>query len=125
MRRPLVFSLPVEEKWTELRDRGLTADWEVLGASAWNHGLLDPAQIAVEEQPVGAVPFGKAVPAVFLRTPGAPLAGWTSQDGVAGDPPVQTSLPATGQADAKMLQLVPYASTKLRMTAFPVLSSHA
>ena len=63
MRGPLVFSLPIGERWTKIRDRGLTADWQIFGESPWNYGLIQPAEIAVKERPIGVIPFAKSNPA--------------------------------------------------------------
>ncbi len=43
-RGPLVFSYGIGESWVKLRDRGLTADWQVFPTSSWNYALnVDPA----------------------------------------------------------------------------------
>lgn len=43
-RGPLVFSLNVGESWVKLRDRGMTADWQVFPTAPWNYALnVDPA----------------------------------------------------------------------------------
>ena len=116
MRGPLVFSLPIRERWTKIRDRGLTADWEVFGDSPWNYGLAQAAEITVKEQPIGVIPFAKATPAVTLATEGVRLSQWRGSDGTADAPPQD----ATGASGEKTgLDLVPYASTKLRITSFP------
>ena len=122
MRGPLVFSLPIEEKWNKLRDRGLTADWEALGKSAWNYGLLDSSLVSVKEHPIGDVPFAKATPPVTLQAEAIQIANWIAQDGVAGDLPAQ---PEADAARVERVTLVPYASTKLRVTAFPKLKKQA
>jgi hypothetical protein len=117
MRGPLVFSLPVEEKWNKLRDRGLTADWEILGNSSWNFGLLEATTLHVAEQPVGAIPFGKKSPPVTITAEAALLPEWKMQENVAGDFPAERRVEASTR---KSVTLVPYASTKLRITAFPL-----
>ena len=116
-RGPLVFSLPVEAQWTKLHDRGLTADWSVLPQSPWNYGLVTstPATVA-HEQPIGAIPFGKAQPAITLEVSAKPITNWLEAEGNAGYFPSQ---PATASGPAQKIQLVPYAAAKLRITAFP------
>jgi hypothetical protein len=120
MRGPLVFSLPIEEKWNKLHDRGLTADWEILGESDWNFALVEPATMTVSENAVGKIPFAKASPAVTLQMNAIQIANWQAKDGVAGDFPAE---PDTNKGSAKTVTLVPYASTKLRITAFPRLKT--
>jgi hypothetical protein len=116
MRGPLVFSLPIRERWTKIRDRGLTADWEVFGDSPWNYGLVQAKDIEVKESPIGVVPFAKANPAVTLKAGGVRLSHWHESDGTADAPP-QDATKNTGASEA--MELVPYASTKLRVTSFP------
>jgi uncharacterized protein len=114
----LVFSLPIEEKWNKLRERGLTADWEILGNSAWNYGMTGPAHIGVTEHPFGDIPFGKSNRPVTLQLDGIAVANWGAVEGVAGDFPANPDITGAG---AEKVTLVPYASAKLRITAFPVL----
>jgi hypothetical protein len=116
MRGPLVFSMPIRERWSKIRDRGLTADWEVFGDSPWNYGLVREREFEVKESPIGVVPFGKANPAVTLKAAGVRLAHWHESDGTADAPP-QDASKSSGVSEA--MELVPYASTKLRVTSFP------
>lgn len=116
MRGPLVFSLPIREQWSKIRDRGLTADWQIFGESPWNYGLDREARLNVKESPIGIVPFAKTTPAVTLQAKGVRLANWHSSDGTADAPPTDV---AKNTGDAAPLELVPYASTKLRITSFP------
>jgi hypothetical protein len=116
MRGPLVFSLPIREQWTKIRDRGLTADWQVFGESAWNYGLVQAAELTVRERPIGVVPFAKANPAVTLKASGVRLAHWHESDGTADAPPEDAG---KNVGSSEVVELVPYASTKLRVTSFP------
>ncbi len=122
MRGPLVFSLDPGQSWVKLRDRGLTADWQVYPLKAWNYALLvderSAAQIEVVESQVGSKPFAANGTAVKLRLCGSRIDAWRSEDGVAAPVPngiQSSSLPL------ETLDLVPYAAAKLRITAFPQL----
>jgi uncharacterized protein len=122
MRGPLVFSLDPGQSWVKLRDRGLTADWQVYPLAAWNYALLvdepSAAQIKVVESPIGLQPFAARAVAVKLRVRGRLINAWRSEDGVAGPLPnglQSSSLPL------ETLELIPYAAAKLRITAFPQL----
>lgn len=113
---PLAFSLPVEEKWNKLRQRGLTADWEVLPTGPWAFAAVDGAAIRRVERAVGPVPFSRRNPPVVLTTELRPVANWSMRDGAA-DP-----VPATPEVSGapRQVALMPYGSPKLRITAFPV-----
>jgi uncharacterized protein len=122
-RGPLVFSYSVGEEWLKLRDRGLTADWQIYPSSAWNYALsLDPSEpakdIVVSESEVSAVPFGKRGNPITLRMKAKVLPDWTAEDGTAAPPPQS---PVESSEVSQTIELVPYAAAKLRITAFPVL----
>ena len=58
-RGPLVFSYGIGEDWVKLRDRGLTADWQVFPATLWNYALeidsANPANsVAIRENTIPA-----------------------------------------------------------------------
>jgi uncharacterized protein len=119
-RGPLVFSYPIKESWVKLRERGMTADWQVFPASQWNYALSGtPEEIEPHERPVGPSPFSLKDPPVQLQVKARKLIGWRSLDGVAAEPP--RSPVHSGEPDEK-ITLVPYAAAKLRITAFPQLS---
>jgi uncharacterized protein len=123
-RGPLVFSYPIGEDWVKLRDRGMTADWQVFPTSPWNYALAvdekSVEQIAVTERPVRLTPFTLKEPPVQLRVEARRLTSWRAVDGVA-DPLPQS--PVTSEETQEAITLIPYAAAKLRITAFPVLKS--
>lgn len=123
-RGPLVFSLNPGEQWTKLRDRGMTADWQASITEPWNYALdLDEAgaaKVKVEEQPVGAVPFGKAQPPVSLKVQGKVVPEWTDENKFAKAPPAS---PVKSSSSMQELTLIPYGAAKLRVTSFPSLRS--
>ena len=114
MRGPLVFSLPIEERWDKLRSRGLTADWAVYGQSPWNYALTSAGEMNVKEHPIAVNAFAKASPPVTLEVAGTQVKNWRSADGLADPIPAEIK-----RGDSKTLELAPYASAKLRITAFP------
>jgi DUF1680 family protein len=122
MRGPLVFSLDPGQSWVKLRDRGLTADWQVYPLKPWNYALLvderSAAQVEVVEDKVGEKPFAAVSAPVKLRLKARRIDTWRSEDGVVAPIPngVQTS-----QLPEETLELIPYAAAKLRITAFPQL----
>ena len=71
-RGPLVFSYGIGEDWVKLRDRGMTADWQVFPTTQWNYALdIDPANpansIAIRENtiPASCCQPGRNAPASF------------------------------------------------------------
>jgi len=120
-RGPLVFSYGIGESWVKLRDRGMTADWQVFPTDAWNYAVqLDTEalseSIAVEESAVEEGPFTRQHAPVRLRVKARQLIEWRAEDGAAN--PLSPS-PVTSEEPEKMITLIPYAAAKLRVTAFP------
>ena len=120
-RGPLVFSYGVGESWVKLRTRGMTADWQVYPTTPWNYALNiddgEPARsISVTEREVGQGPFTSLHCPVQLSVKARKLNQWRAEDGVAG--PVPQS-PVVSDQPEETIALIPYASAKLRITAFP------
>jgi uncharacterized protein len=121
-RGPLVFSLPIGTDWVKLRDRGMTADWQVFPSTQWNYALAvqsdDAHNLAVTESPIGKRPFALQDAPVKIQLTARKLTTWSAEDGVAT--PVPQSPVVSTEADEK-ITLVPYAAAKLRITSFPQL----
>ena len=124
-RGALVFSYGIGEDWLKLRDRGMTADWQVYPTTQWNYALaLDPASpshdIMTVEADVSAHPFSAKSLPVKLHVKGRKLPDWRAENGVAN--PVPQS-PVTSDQPEETIALIPYAAAKLRITAFPHLKT--
>ena len=121
-RGPLVFSFPIGEDWVKLRDRGMTADWQVFPSSQWNYALAVDEQaistVAVKEAAVGKAPFTLKNAPITLEMEARKVPAWRAVDGVAD--PVPQSPVSSGEPKERIM-LVPYAAAKLRITAFPEL----
>ncbi|HEY2468624.1 MAG TPA: beta-L-arabinofuranosidase domain-containing protein [Terracidiphilus sp.] len=120
-RGPLVFSFGIGEIWVKLRDRGMTADWQVFPSDRWNYAVKLDAQnpaksIVVDESEVGEQPFSRHQAPVQLQVKARALENWRAVDGAAD--PVPPGPVKSGEPE-KTISLIPYAAAKLRITAFP------
>ena len=122
-RGPVIFAFDPGGSWVKLVDRGAASDWQVFPTSAWNYGLIldevSAAKLEVIESPVGVVPFGADGAPVRIRVMARRVNKWRSEDGVAMPVPSETQ---DSGREVKVLELIPYAAAKLRITAFPGLS---
>ena len=117
---PLVFSLPLEAQWSELKHYAeKSSDWQLQPRVDWNYAvLLGPCDAGMTESSPGPVPFDVHHPAISMRIQGRQLPQWTAEENSAG--PVPAS-PVESKAELKELTLIPYGAAKLRITAFPYL----
>ena len=120
-RGPLVFSYGIGEDWVKLRDRGMTADWQVFPTGQWNYSLdvdaNSPARsVVVTEAEVGKSPFSRHHPPVRLAVKARRLDQWRAEDGAAN---ILPKSPVTSDQPEETVTLIPYAAAKLRITAFP------
>ena len=120
-RGPLVFSYGIGESWVKLRDRGMTADWQVYPTTPWNYAISvdrydESRSMTVKEGELGEIPFARKGSPVEIRVKARKLSTWRAEDGAAD--PVPQSTVTTTEAEEE-ITLLPYASAKLRITAFP------
>ena len=123
-RGPLVFSHKIDQNWLELRDRSMTADWQVYPASRWNYALASNAAtpeggMIVSHNPMRDHVFAADNPPVEIHVRGRLLPEWVAEEGNAGPPPVS---PVESSENEETIRLIPYAAAKLRITSFPTLS---
>ena len=121
-RGPLVFAYEIAQDWLKLRERGMTADWQVYPASPWNYALaVDPSQkIAVSESPLTDKPFASLGAPIRLHVKARQLPSWLANEGVADTLPQS---PVESSERSEEITLIPYAAAKLRITSFPQLKS--
>lgn len=118
-RGPLLFALPIEGERRILRGDPPFADYEMFPVSDWAYALvpemLDRAEIS--HRPVTEVPFSDHNYPLTISIPIAPVPRWGMRHHSAGPiPPPFASAP--GAFAQKVL--VPYGSTRLRVTQFPI-----
>jgi hypothetical protein len=131
VRGPLVYSLKVAEKWRRITHHpdltGPTAalfpSWEVLPASDWNYALVlnkanpDLSFEVVEKTVKSTQPFSPQGAPIEIHAEAKKVPEWRLNEwGMAGVPPkdpvvVGAAVPVT---------LVPFGSTRLRVTYLPV-----
>jgi uncharacterized protein len=120
-RGPVVFSYGIEEDWVKLRDRGMTADWQVYPASSWNYALNVDAEapaksLEVSEAPINGGPFTRKNAPVRIKAKARIVDQWIAEEGSAAPPPKS---PVVTDKPEQTIELIPYAAAKLRITAFP------
>lgn len=126
LRGPLVFSLKIGEQYRQLRSHHPTlptADWEISPTTPWNYGLLIDRErpdrsITVTTKKPGTVPFAQESAPVVLKVSGRAIPGWGLVKNSAGQTPLS---PVASEQPDTMLELIPYGSTRLRITEFPVI----
>lgn len=124
-RGPLVFSYSIGQDWLKLRDRGMTADWQVYPSSRWNYALaVDPAtqsqKMTVTEHALGDRPFAAEGTPTQLQVKAKLLPSWMANEGTAG---VVPESPVESAEKEETISLIPYAAAKLRITSFPRLKA--
>jgi hypothetical protein len=121
---PLVFSLGLRESWKAVlpfrfQPKGARkSEYAVVPLDNWNYALSlnDPLQF--QSGPLKGNPFTLEGAPVSVTVKARPLESWGFEHGAA-DPPPES--PVESLDALQNLVLVPYGSTRLRVTEFPVL----
>ena len=99
-------------------------DWAAMPQSPWNYALVlnqnDPSQsLTVTQGPLKGNPFDPGNEPIQVSVEGRQLFNWQEGSQGAAAPPPQS--PVESGDPLEKLVLSPYGSTRLRITAFPVL----
>lgn len=133
-RGPLVYALPIKERWQKVADPLSDAEfpaWDLFTDGPWNYALelSDAAPLLHAEVKEGkAVPHPWLEPPIRLVTRARRVRGWklmhiqdAERDWTFTPPlPDPVTLPDQLEKEVEQITLVPYGSTKLRLTVFPV-----
>jgi uncharacterized protein len=119
-RGPLVFSLPLDGQWSELKKYAQkSSDWQIQPAKKWNYAVqLGDCAATAAEHTLSETPFDVTHPPVTMTVQGKLLPQWSVHENSAGPVP---SSPVKSRDPIQSLTLVPYGAAKLRITAFPFL----
>jgi DUF1680 family protein len=126
LRGPLYYSLKIGEDHRELKSHHATLpvkDWEIHPTTPWNYGLvIDPKNpeksLQVKARKAGKVPFANDAAPVVLTAKGKLISDWGLDQNSAADTPAS---PVKVSGPEVKLELIPYGSTRLRITEFPVI----
>lgn len=122
-RGPLLFALPLEEKWIRRSGNLPFANYEVFrkNSSNWNFALqLDTEKpensFEVSEEPIAVQPFSSGNAPVKLKSAARRVPQWTEEMNSAGTPPIS---PVISEEPIEDITLVLYGSARLRVAEFP------
>ncbi len=125
LRGPIYYSLRIGEYFKKVKEYHETlpvADWFVYPVTHWNYGLIldgeNPAQsFEVVTNPISKIPFEHENVPVVLKGKGKMIPEWFLEKHSAGETPVSPYKSVQPVVD---LELIPYGSTRMRITEFPV-----
>jgi hypothetical protein len=124
-RGPLVYSLKIDEDAKAVRGEKTSAEfpaWDKRPASPWNYALALPTSdsanvVKAISKPINGFPWDTKHAPIELRAPARKITNWSlaadgGNPGFANDPQFAST--------TETISLVPYGSTCLRLTVFPL-----
>ena len=125
----LTFSLRIPEEWRPYGSNPAWPEWEAYPVTAWNYGLsLDPVNpassfsVSTRPGPIPVYPFSPATAPVELLVKARKIPEWTL-DSLGVINPLQPSPAYSTQAE-ETVRLIPMGAARLRVSAFPTISTN-
>ncbi len=112
---PLLMALQPEEKWEKLTG-GEFPDWKVTTEDEWGFAIMADEPKKGVMEPEKAHAFGKGEPAAHVLAKAARII-WPMDGASCANVPI---MPGVTEDDIRTVRLVPYGSTGLRISQFPM-----
>lgn len=117
-RGPLLYSLKIPALWKQInKDDPLKqiphGDWELYPLENWNYSFKKNAPKKIIKSIITDIPFSEKFPPISIQVEGYQIPNWVEKNGCADI----LNNPKLG--DKKLLKLIPYGCSKLRITEFP------